>query len=45
MGLIAVAYIGLAVASGGTFYISFAALYLLVFGANLRKYRRSRSPI
>jgi hypothetical protein len=43
MGLLAVAYIGLAVASGGVFYIIFAAAYSLVFGAYLLRYRRSRS--
>jgi hypothetical protein len=44
MGLLAIAYIGLAIASGDIFYIILAALYSLVFGAYLLKYRRSRSP-
>jgi hypothetical protein len=43
MGLIAVAYVGLAVASGDTIHIILAAAYSLLFGVYLLKYRRSRS--
>lgn len=43
MGLIAVAYIGLAVASGDTIHIILASAYSLTFGIYLLKYRRSRS--
>lgn len=41
-GLLAVAYVGLATASGEVPYIVLAVLYLLVFCVNLRKYKRSR---
>lgn len=43
MGLIAVAYIGLAVAAGDTIHIILAAAYSLTFGIYLLRYRRSRS--
>jgi hypothetical protein len=41
MGLLAVAYIGLAVASGDTVRIILAAAYSLTFGIYLLRYRRS----
>lgn len=44
MGLIAVAYIGLAVASGDIIHIILAAAYSLTFGVYLLRYRHSRSP-
>lgn len=43
MGLIAFAYVGLAVASGDTIHIILASAYSLIFGIYLLKYRRSRS--
>jgi hypothetical protein len=43
IGLIAIANIGLAVASGETLRILLAAGWLLVFGLSLQRYRRSQS--
>jgi hypothetical protein len=44
-GLLAIANIGLAIADRGVFRIILAAGWLLVFGHNLLKYRRSRSLV
>lgn len=43
MGLIAVAYTGLAVASGDIIHIILAAAYTLIFGVYLRKYRSRKA--